>query len=158
MTELVVIRGEDGRLEGFGERGRRAWLKFRKLIAELEIGQTLKFTYKLPRSPRHHRFFFAKLAGLFDRQDQFQEFRPMLEWLKVGAGHVDMLPGRDGIPVAIPQSIAWENLEEQDFIEFHRAMNDFLNEEFAMATLWPNQTDRQRHANLWNWHTEFDNR
>lgn len=155
MSELVVMRGEDGKLVGFGEKGRRAWLKFRKIVAELEIGETMWFSYRLPRSPRHHRFFFAKLNGLFERQDHFQDFHPMLEWLKVGAGHVDMLPGRDGIPVAIPQSIAWHKLEEQQFIEFHRAMNDFLNEEYAMATLWPNQTDRQRHTNLWNWHQEY---
>ena len=32
MSDLVIIKGQDGKLEGFGEKGRRAWAKFKKII------------------------------------------------------------------------------------------------------------------------------
>ena len=31
MSQLVIYKNESGKLEGFGEKGRRAWLKFLKL-------------------------------------------------------------------------------------------------------------------------------
>ena len=36
MPELIICKDSTGQLEGFGEKGRRAWLKFRKVAAELE--------------------------------------------------------------------------------------------------------------------------
>lgn len=151
MSDLVIFKGQDGKLEGLGEKGRRAWAKFRKVVAGLEAGETVQFSYKLPRSPRHHRFFFAKLAELFDRQEQFADVERLLAWLKVGAGHADLMPGRDGAPCAIPRSIAWHNLEEQGFIEFTRAMNDFLWTPQAQAFLWPHLDARQRYEMVNQW-------
>lgn len=156
MSALVIYKDETGKLAGFGEKGRRAWLKFLKRVKELEIGETLSFEYRLPRSPAHHSYFFLKLAGLFERQERFSDQDRLLDWLKVGAGHVDLLPGRDGLMVAIPRSIAWYKLEEQEFIEFCRAMNDFLWTTYAQAALWPNLNDDQRYECIDNWNREFD--
>lgn len=146
MPELVIFKGETGRMEGWGEKGRRAWSKWRKVVEGLAPGEMVHFIYRLPRSPKHHRFFFARVRELFEMQERFTESEHMLEFLKVGAGHVDLLPGRDGVPVAIPRSIAWHALEEQGFIEFARAMNDFLWTPHAQAALWPELTEAQRYA------------
>jgi len=101
VSQLVIFKNESGKLEGFGEKGRRAWLKFLKVVEGMAPGETLGFTYKLPRSPEHHRFFFLKLAGLFQRQEGFSDQGRLLDWLKVGAGHVDLVPGRDGVADAL---------------------------------------------------------
>jgi hypothetical protein len=156
MSQLVVYKNESGKLEGFGEKGGRAWAKFLKVVEGMAPGETLGFTYKLPRSPEHHRFFFLKLAGLFHRQEVFGDQGRLLDWLKVGAGHVDLLPGRDGIPVAIPKSISWEALEEQEFIEFTRAMNDFLWTPYAQAALWPGLSAEKRYESIDHWHRSFE--
>lgn len=156
MSALIVFKDDTGKLEGFGAKGRRAWAKFTKLIAELEIGETLQFEYRMPRSPRHHSFFFLRLAALFERQEQFADQDRLLDWLKVGAGHVDMLPGRDGQMVAIPRSISWVKLDEQEFIEFARAMNDFLWTPYAQAVLWPHLSAESRYECVDNWFREFD--
>lgn len=151
MPELVIFKNDCGKLEGFGEKGRRAWNKFIKRINELEIGETLQFSYRLPRSPQHHKFFFGRAADLFDRQERFEHFDHLMEFLKVGAGHVDFVPGLDGMLVALPRSIAWDRLEEQDFIEFTRAMNDFLWTPGAQAALWPHLDEHQRYAMVDQW-------
>lgn len=156
MTAMVIYRGDDGKLAGLGERGRRAWQKFCKVVKEMDIGETLQFEYKLPRSPVHHKFFFLKLRNLFERQERFNEVDRLLDWLKVGAGHVDLLPGRDGQIVAIPKSIAWDKLDEQEFIEFSRAMNDFLWTPYAQAALWPHLNCEQRYDCIESWHYEFE--
>lgn len=59
MSQLVIYKNESGKLEGFGEKGRRA---------------ALSTTGSSSSS--------------------------WLDWLKVGAGHVDLVPGRDGVMVA----------------------------------------------------------
>ena len=105
MPELIVYRDEQGKLQGHGEKGRRAWDKFRRVVGGLEVGETMGFSYRLPRSPQHHRFFFARLTDLFERQERFDDEDRLLEWLKVGAGYVDLMPGSNGSPVAIPRSI-----------------------------------------------------
>ena len=146
MPELIVYRDDSGQLMGLGEKGRRAWAKFTRRVGELEPGEMLTFSYRLPRSPQHHRFFFARIAKLVDRQERFDDISPLLEWLKVGAGHCELLPGPDGVPCAIPKSIAWDRLEEQEFIEVHRAITDFLWTPYAQAYLWPHLSEAQRYA------------
>lgn len=154
MPDLVIFKDDTGQLAGMGEKGRRAWNKFRKIIAELEIGETLQFSWRMPRSPQHHRFFFAKRASLFERQETFDDIDRMLDWIKVGAGFCDLFPGHDGVPCAIPKSIAWHNLDEQGFIEFTRAMNDFLWKPYAQAVLWPNLDENQRYACIDSWYRD----
>lgn len=156
MADLIVVRQEDGTLNGLGEKGRRAWAKFEKKLNELDVGETMKFSYQLPRSRPHHAFFFAKLTGLLERQERFNTNEELLEWIKVGAGHVDFLPGARGELIAMPKSINWVMLEEQDFIEFHRAMNDFLWTEHAMAYLWPHLTFQRAYACIDHWHRDFE--
>lgn len=155
MSDLVVFKDESGRLTGMGEKGRRAYDKFRKLIEGLAVGETFKLSYRLPRSPPHHRYFFAKVTGLFERQEQFTDFDRFLEWLKVGAGHCDLLPGPGASLVAVPNSINWEKLEEQDFIEMHRALNDFLWTPLAQAALWPHLSAERRYQCIENWQRDF---
>ena len=144
MPDLVVYRGEEGKLQGLGEKGRRAWEKFRRVVEGLEVGETMGFSYRLPRSPNHHRFFFARLAELFARQERFDDDERLLEWLKVGAGFVDLMPGPDGALVAVPKSISWVTLDEQGFIEVHRAIRDFLMTPRAQEYLWPHLAPHAR--------------
>lgn len=151
MPTLVVYKDEEGRLSGWGEKGRRAYLKFRKIISELQPGETMDMSYRLPRSPQHHRYFFAQLGKLHDMQERFETQEGLIDWLKVGAGHCEFVPGRDGQLVALPKSIAWHNLDEQEFIEFHRAMRDFLWTPYAQECLWPSLTPTQRYAMLDHW-------
>lgn len=156
MPDIVIYKDDAGQLEGFGEKGRRAWLKFRKLVAELEPGEMLQFGYRMPRSPKHHRFVFARLQALFERQESFGDLDHLLTFLKVGAGWVDFMPGPDGQLVAVPKSIDWANLDEQGFIEVKRGIWDFLWTEAAQAALWPHLTPAKRHTMVHQWVTEVD--
>ncbi len=150
MPELIIVKGETGQLEGLGEKGRRAWAKFRKAVAGLELGETMEFSYRLPRSPQHHRFFFARLQALLERQEAFSDLDHLLTFLKVGAGLVEFMPSPMGL-AAVPKSIAWINLDEQEFIEATRAIRDFLWTDAAQAALWPHLSEAKRYQMVDQW-------
>lgn len=156
MADVIILRDKDGQIVGMGEKGRRAWAKFCRLMDALEVGETMKFSYALPRSGVHHRFFFAKMTGLLERQEQFDTLEDLLQWLKVGAGHVDFMPGARGELIAMPRTINWLNLEEQDFIEFHRAVNDFLWTPHAMQYLWPHLPYERQALCIDHWHRDYE--
>lgn len=155
MSEVVIVKGEDGKLQGFGEKGGRAWARFLKRVAEMACGETLQFAWHEPRSPQHHRLFFAKLHGLADRQEAFDDETKLRQWLTVGAGYCDLVPGPDGQLVAIPQSIAFHRLDEVEFSELHRQVDNFLWSPHAQQYLWPHLSVVQRYAMVEQLMTEF---
>jgi hypothetical protein len=137
MSAVIVVKGEDAKLHGFGEKGERAWSKFRKRVESLVVGETLEFQWHEPRSGPHHRLFFAQLAALFDRQEQFDDIDMLRAWLTVGAGYATFTPGPTGRMCAIPKSIAYHKLDEAEFGELHLAVNAFLRTPHAQRFLWP---------------------
>lgn len=143
MSEVVIFKDEAGKLAGLGDKGSRAWAKFKKMVQEMEVGETLKFSWWAPRSPGMHKRHFVILNQVFDHQDQFVSEDDFRMWVQVGAGFCNLLPGPMGKPVAIPKSIAWDRLDDADFAEHHAAVISFLRSTHATRFLWPHLTDAQ---------------
>lgn len=156
MSTVVLCRGTDGKLAGLGDKDQRQFAKFKRAVEALPIGETLQFDYRLPRSPKHHRLFFAKLRDLFARQETFVHEDDLRAWLTVGAGYCHFLPGTDGQLVAVPQSMNWVSLEEADFLEVHRRVDAFVWEPRARRVLWPHLGDDRSYWTVDSWRLEFD--
>lgn len=146
--DIVVVKDEQNKLRGFGEKGQRAWLRFRNAIEALEIGETLSFAWHKPRSPKFHRYHFAMLHAVYEQQEQFQDFDAFRMWCQVGAGHCELVPGPRGKPVAIPKSIAYESLDDNEFAEHHMAVCAFLRSTHACRFLWPEMSDVDADASI----------
>lgn len=151
MPEIVVMRGNDGKLQGVGSKYNASLIKFRRMLEEAEPGETYHFSYRCPRSPQHHRWFFARVNELLEMQETFADIEHLLVFLKVGAGFVEFLPGSDGQLVAVPKSIAWHTLDEREFTETRIAMQTFLWTDAAQAALWPHLNTDQRYAMVDAW-------
>ena len=151
MPEIVVMRDNDGKLAGLGTKNHASLVKFKRMLQEAEPGETFHFSYRCPRSPQHHRWFFARLDVLLGMQESFADLEHLLVFLKVGAGFVDFLPGMDGQLVAVPKSIAWHLLDEREFTEVRMAMQTFLWTPQAQAALWPQLTPDQRYSMVEAW-------
>ncbi|MBP9805667.1 MAG: DUF1367 family protein [Candidatus Accumulibacter sp.] len=156
MSDLVITKGDDGKLRGMGEAGERAYAKWRKAVEALQPGETLRFQWWMPRSPRHHGLFFAKLSALHAMQEQFEDVDRLRQWLTVGAGYCAFVPGPTGRMVALPQSIAWHRLDEAEFSELHGKVDQFLWTDHARRFLWPHLSDQQSYAMVETLMQEFN--
>lgn len=148
MTTVTLSKGMDGRLEGFDDKARRVYGKFLARLKNLLPGQTIAFTYKVPRSPKFHRLHFAMLRELYDNQEQFADTYQFRKWLEVGAGHCDFVPGPKGRMVALPKSIAYEELDDEQFSDVHEGVKRFLRTEHAARFLWPEVDPAQAQAGV----------
>lgn len=155
MSKVTIIKDELGKLRGLDPAGQRAYAKWRKLVLELPVGQTLSFTYRMARSPAHHRLFFAKLQSLLSRTEEFSSLDNLRYWVVMGAGYADFVPGLDGKPNAIPRSIDFDSLDEADFCELHRAVDQFLWTARAQQTLWPALDAERRYRCMESFMEEF---
>lgn len=146
MSHVTICKNEMGKLAGLDEKGQRAYAKWKRLVEGLPIGQTLTFSYRFPRSPKHHRLLFVKLQSLLTRTETFNDLDKLRYWLVMGAGYFDLVPGFDGKPNAIPKSLDFDSMDEAEFSELHRAADTFLWSTRAQETLWPALSDERRHA------------
>jgi hypothetical protein len=144
MSAVIIVKNSQGKLEGFGQKGAKTYAKFRAAVDALEIGETLGFSYKVPRAPRFHRLHFAGLIHpLFEAQEQFADEGQLRKWLEVGAGHCDFVPGPEGRMVALPRSIDYASLDDVEFGEVHEACKRFMRTEHCRRFLWPHLTQEQ---------------
>lgn len=141
MSEVLIYKDETGKLAGFGEKGARAYSRFLKAARELDIGELLKFSYWVPRSDKFHRLHFVMLKAVFESQEQFNDEHQFRKWTEVGAGHCDFVPGPKGRMVALPKSIAYENLDDEDFATVHENVKAFLRSQHARRFLWAHLDD-----------------
>lgn len=151
MVDCVIVKDETGHLSGLGETNRRRYEKFKRVVTGLVPGETVQFSYRLPRSPQHHRYVFARLQALFERQESFADLEHLLVFLKVGAGFVEFMPGPNGQLVAVPKSIAWERLDEKEFTEVRESIWQFLWTKPAQQALWPHLSPDRRYAMVDQW-------
>ena len=144
MPDVLVTRNEEGNIVGFGEMGVAAWSRFMARVRDLEIGELLRFSYRVPRSPKFHRMHFRMLRDVYESQEQFDDEEKLRKWAEVGAGHCDVVPGPMGRMVAIPRSLAYEALDDVEFGEVHRRVKDFLQSPHATRFLWGHLYDQEQ--------------
>jgi hypothetical protein len=135
-VDVVLIRTEEG-LKGLGEKSGKHYDEWRNHVRSLEVGQTVRFSWKKPRSLKFHGLHFALLTRVYEAQEQFQSFDAFRLWVQVGAGLCDLVPGPTGKPVAIPRSISFETMDDLEFADHHQAAKDFLRSSHACRFLWP---------------------
>lgn len=139
MSDVVIVKTEAG-LQGLGEKGAKVYERWQRQVRGMEIGETLAFSWKEPRSRKFHRLFFAMLGNLFDVQEQFADPDQLRAWLTVGAGYADFVPGPTGRMVALPKSISWHSMDDGEFHDLVAAVWAFLRTEHAHRFLWPLMT------------------
>lgn len=137
MATICVAKADDGKLVGLTEKDQRAWARFKRKLNELVEGEFFSIDYWFPRNPKLHRLHFKIIGTLFDAQEQFADPDALRGWLYVGAGECDFYPGPKGKMVAIPRSVKWSKLDDEDFHALHGRVVDFMRSEHCRAFLWP---------------------
>jgi hypothetical protein len=156
VSKVILCIDERGKLAGIDDKNDRAYGRFRKKLENLRPGDTLAFDFKIPRSPKFHRLHFVMLGAFFATQEVFDEDERMRKWMEVGAGHVDFMPGPDGQLVALPKSISYESLDDEEFHAVHESVKAFMRSPQAYRYLWPHLNDEGREAMVEAVLTEFE--
>lgn len=136
MTEVVVTRNSEGKIEGLSESHQKSWLKLWAHIKALTAGEVLYIEFWFPRSGKKHRFHFMLLHRLFGMQEVFSDLDEMRWWLQLRAGIVIWVAGPEG-PVAIPKSVKFSRMDNEEFDRYHDAMVKTMWDVSTQAFLWP---------------------
>ena len=143
MPAVQITKDNRGKIAGFGRKGERAYGRFLAAVKNLEYGEMLAFSYKIPRSPKFHKLHFVMLAALFEAQEQFADDYQFRKWSEVGAGHCDFVPGPTGRMVALAKSVDYESLDDVEFSEMHEAVKAFFRSPHAWHFLWPHLSEAE---------------
>ncbi|MFZ6647743.1 hypothetical protein ACO0LO_18615 [Undibacterium sp. TJN25] len=132
------LRGVDGKHHA-------RWLRFLRDLFALEEGEVAQVGIRIPRNTAFHRRHMALEQAVFDAQQRFAEFEQFRNWLKIGAGHVNWVPGAKGGIVPLPKSISYAELDDAAMQLVHAALLTFLRGPHAARYLWK-QLDAQQAA------------
>lgn len=133
----VLAKFLTGYIDGFNRDDKRAWRRFLKRLMGMEPGEMALIEARMPRSGPFHRRHMAIEQQVFDSQERFQNFKAFRDWVKIGAGHCEWVPGPKGAVVPIPNSISYASMDDNDFSVFHENMIQFLRGDHAANVLWP---------------------
>ncbi|MGL5184954.1 hypothetical protein [Herbaspirillum huttiense] len=123
-------------LRGVDEKHHKRWRRVVNTWFGLEEGEITTVDTRHPRSGPFHRFHMAMEQAVFDGQERFRDFERFRDWLKIGAGHVEWVPGAKGGIVPLPLSTSYADLEEVAMRELHKKMLAFLHGDHAAPYLW----------------------
>lgn len=151
MPTLVLRKDEMGQLAGITEKDAAAFARWQRRLAAMAAGDTLTFTYRVPRSPAFHGRHFAILGRIFNGQETFADPEHFRKWGEMGAGHVDWIPGPEGVMQPIPKSIDYASLDDEEFRPVHQAVMTFLRTQHALEVLWPHRHWHDSWTAVDNW-------
>jgi hypothetical protein len=123
-------------LRGVDALNHTRWLRFVQQMFELPEGQMAEIGTRIPRSGAFHRYHLGLERAIFNAQQRFTHFEMFRNWLKIGCGFVDWVPGAKGGIVPLPKSIAYAELEEPEMRLYHDSLLAFLRGPHAGVYLW----------------------
>lgn len=145
MTSITLTKNDQGRLVGLTAKDRRAYARHEQRVAEMDVGEVLQISEHFPRNGKFHRLHFGMLGQIFDAQERFLDEDALRKWLYTVAGFAFSVPGPDGEPITIVQSIAYDKLDDQEFSELHSKVVDAARSEYVTGFLWPHLSPEQRY-------------
>ena len=89
----------------------------KEALKRWKVGEVLKCSVRKPRSYHNHKHYFALLNMTFENQEQYTSFEHFRKAVQLAAGHVDEIITIDGEITYIPKSIAYDTLDELEFMK-----------------------------------------
>ena len=86
-----------------------------ELLREWADGKECMVKVHVPRNIRHHRLLFALLNTIVDSGAWDGTTETLLDWCKIGTGHVRTIVGPDGKTYFVPKSIKFESMAQDKF-------------------------------------------
>ena len=138
MSEIMLVKLPDGKLEGLSDADKLAYKRFKSRLHNLEAGELCTIDAKLPRNGKYHRRFFAMLNLGYEawepkRQNKsykgmsvaknYDRFRSDVLIL---AGHYEQTFSLDGKLKLEAKSISFASMNQPEFEEIYNSVLDVL--------------------------------
>lgn len=114
----------DGLLYPYGEQAQED-------IHRLKNNTEFVIDIKMHRNPAFHRLFFALVKTIFDSQEYFEDMDVFRKYLIMKAGRVITIDTPKGT-MFLPESIAFEKMEQEDFEKLYQAIITFAVKEYGL--------------------------
>lgn len=122
--KAVLIKTDKG-LRGSTPADHEAWLKLKRRLERMASGTWLRMEWAVPRNGPHHRKLFALLTLVAENSETYETTKKALVGVKLASGYVDhVVDPRTGEITQVPQSIAFESMEQDEFDKFYDAAID----------------------------------
>lgn len=124
----MLIKTENG-LRGATSEDHEVWLKFKRRLNVIKTGSFLRLEYSSPRNGKHHRLLFALINLVTENSEIYDTKAKALVGIKLATGYFDLVADpTTGEIIKIPDSIAFENMPQEDFDVFYsRAIDGILH-------------------------------
>jgi len=103
----------------------------REMVSKLKEGERVMVSVQRARYPEHHRLVFAVLSRLAKATGRTTE--TILLHLKAETGYVDLVQLPDGRILGNPQSIAFENMGQDEFQAWWKEAEQIIKEQYLPA-------------------------
>lgn len=118
----------------------KRWRRFVGALINSEPGEVTEFINPRTRSMPSHKRWMAIERVIFENQDNFPPtrngFNGFRRWLKTGAGLGEYALVNGDVKF-VPGSVAFDELSNDEMLEFVKAAEDFLQSPAALKKLWP---------------------
>lgn len=101
------------------------------VLRRVKLGDLVTVEIKRSRHLKRFRLFWVVIGMVFDNQTHYTAKEHLVTALKIRLGHCDWVPlPHTGELVPVPKSIAFNNMEEDDFTTFMDKVFDVIAAEF----------------------------
>jgi len=100
------------------------------VLQKIKHGTDVQVEIKRPRNIKHHRKFFALMQLVYQNQEHYDSIDHLVAALKTAVGHCDLVPGKGGVMIALPKSIAFHSMDQTAFDEFYDRCIDIIAKHF----------------------------
>ncbi len=104
----------------------------RDVFKKFDIGAIIACEVKAERNYKFHNKFFSMLRAGFDNQDKYDAFEPFRREVTIRCGYYSTHIMSDGAVCLVPESIAFDRLEPDQFEKLYAAAIDVLIDNFSM--------------------------
>lgn len=122
--KAVLIKTERG-LRGSTPADHEAYTKLKRRLERMKPGTWFRMEWAVPRHGPHHRKLFALLALVADNSETYDTTEKALVAIKLVTGYADpVIDPRTGELTQVPQSIAYDSMDQDEFDRFYQAAID----------------------------------
>ncbi len=103
-------------------------------MASIAEGEYFTAILKRARNLAHHRKFFALLHVIFENQSRYPTTEHLLDAIKIGIGHYDLIPLTKTKTVIKTRSISFAKMGQREFEQFWNQVVKYTLEEILPHT------------------------